>query len=65
MEEKTEVQGFFKVDESTVINKDTEALDAYKKRKKKVQKINQMEEDIADLKSSVEEIKNLLKGLVK
>lgn len=65
MDEKTKIPGFYKVDESTVINKDTEALKAYKKRKSKMRKVDKMEEDIAELKNSMNEIKDLLKGLVK
>lgn len=65
MDEKTKIPGFYKVDESTVINKDTEALKSYKKRKSKMRKVDKMEEDIAELKNSMNEIKDLLKGLVK
>lgn len=65
MAQKTNVPGFYKVDESIVINKDNEALRLYKKRKVKENKINRLENDLDDLKNDISEIKSLLKGLVK
>jgi len=63
MEYKTELPGYYKVDESVVINKDNDALITYKKKKMKDIKLVKLENDISSLKSDMEEIKQLLKGL--
>lgn len=63
--QKTEIPGIYKVSEGVLINKDNDALKAYKKRKMQVTKIDVMESDLQSLKNDIEEIKNLLKGLVK
>lgn len=65
MEKKTEVPGVYKVSEGVLINKDNEALRAYKLKKEKDRKVLKLEEDMSLLKNDLEEIKNLLKGLVK
>ena len=65
MERKTEVPGVYKVSDGILINKDNEALQAYKMRKQKDIKINKMEDDISSLKNDMQEIKSLLRGLVK
>lgn len=63
MEYKTELPGYYKVDESVVINKDNDALITYKKKKMKDIKLVKLENDLSSLKSDMEEIKQLLKGL--
>lgn len=63
--EKTEVKGIYKVGEGVLINKDNEGLKAYKMRKKREAKVVQMEKDLDQMKSDIQEIKELLKGLVK
>jgi wobble nucleotide-excising tRNase len=65
MEQKTEFPGMYKVSEGVLVNKDTEALKAYKKRKMKERKIDALEKDVQDMKSDLQEIKNLLERLVK
>lgn len=66
MEHKTDVPGIYKdVATGALINKDSKALEAYKKRKLKETKLNAVEQDIADLKNDMQEIKELLRGLVK
>ena len=65
MERKTEISGIYKVTEGVLINKDNEGLQAYKMRKQKDIKINKMEDDISSLKNDMQEIKSLLRGLVK
>lgn len=57
---KTEVPGMFKVREGIVINKDSEALQAYKKRKRRNQKIDELEQQITELRNDLSEIKNLI-----
>ncbi len=63
--QKTEIPGIVKVGEGTLINTDNDALRAYKTRKEKERKVLKLEEDMSLLKNDLEEIKNLLKGLVK
>lgn len=65
MTQKTEVPGIYKVSEGVLINKDKEALAAYKLRKQKEQKLHLMEKELTNIKQDMEEIKTLLRGLVK
>lgn len=62
---KTDVQGFYKTSVGSVICKDNESLDAYKKRKINISRLNKLETDVTSLKSDISEIKELLKGMVK
>lgn len=63
--EKTEVPGVYKERDGILINKDNQALAAYKKRMKKEKAIDDMQIEMTELKNDIQEIKNLLKGLVK
>jgi len=63
--EKTEVKGIYKKSEGVFINTDNDALRAYKKSKIQAQRLISLENDVADMKSDLQEIKELLKGLVK
>lgn len=65
MESKTEVPGFYKEAEGVIVNKDNEALKAYKMNKMKNDRINNMEHKVSKMESDISEIKELLKGLVK
>lgn len=65
MEQKTSVPGFYKVDDSVVINKDNDALKAYKARKEKERLIKDVQVQLDVLKTDMYEIKQLLKGLIK
>jgi len=65
MDQKTEFPGIYKSPEGFIINKDNEALQAYKNRKAKENKILQVEDEIFKMKNDISEIKELLKGLVK
>ena len=62
---KTEKPGLYKTSEGFLINKDNDALNAYKKRKRKEQALDVMQDQISELKSDLDEIKALLKGLAK
>jgi len=64
-DQKTEVPGLYKVSEGVLINKDNDALKAYKKRKAKERKIEALEEDVQSMKNDLQEIKELLRGLTK
>lgn len=63
--EKTEVPGICKVRDGVLINTDNTALAAYKRKKQKAVELNQMQEDMIQLKDDIAEIKALLKGLAK
>ena len=64
-ERPTDVSGIFKTSEGVLINKDNDALKAYKIRKIKENKLNIIESDMDQLKTDMFEIKELLKGLLK
>lgn len=64
-ERPTDVPGIFKTSEGVLINKDNDALKAYKIRKIKENKLNIIESDMNQLKTDMLEIKELLKGLLK
>lgn len=64
-ETPTEISGFYKTPEGSIINKDIDSLKAYKKKRMKSIELNNMKEDISQLKNDMAEIKELLKGLVK
>lgn len=65
MEQKTEVPGVYKVSDGVLINKDNTALQAYKAQKRKLKKIDNIEEEISSLRQDMDEIKTLLRGLIK
>ena len=62
---KTEVPGIYKVREGVLINTDNNSLAAYKNKKKRDRRVDEMQEDIETLKNDLEEIKDLLKGLAR
>ena len=64
-EGKTEVPGLYKVSEGILINKDKESLAAYKRNKQRMKAIDTLQEEMQTVKSDLEEIKNLLRRLVK
>jgi hypothetical protein len=63
--QKTEVPGIYKDGKGVLINKDKDALAAYKLRKEKDRKLMLIEDELRFLRNDIEDIKNLLKGLVK
>jgi hypothetical protein len=65
MEQKTEVPGVYKVSDGVLINKDNTALQAYKAQKRRMKKIDNIEEEISSLRQDMDEIKTLLRGLIK
>ena len=62
---KTEKPGIYRSPEGFLINKDNDALAAYKKRKRKEQVVDNLQEQITELRSDINEIKDLLKGLAR
>lgn len=65
MTQKTEVPGIYKVQEGILINKDNEALDAYRKKRIREHKIMTLQDEIKNLKDDISEIKEMIKGLVR
>lgn len=65
MDRKSDASGFYKVNEAVALNKDNDALKAYKKRKLKETQIDKVQIELSSLKSDVEEIKALIKGMIK
>jgi hypothetical protein len=63
--QKTEVPGIYKVGEGVLINKDNEGLKGYKAQKKRLNRFQEYETDLNNMRNDLTEIKNLLKGLVK
>ena len=63
--QQTEVPGFSKVSEGVIVNTDSTALAAYKAQKEKNARLNNMEIEVNQIKNDLQEIKELLKGLVK
>jgi peptidoglycan hydrolase CwlO-like protein len=62
---KTDRPGIYRTAEGFLINKDNDALAAYKKRKRKEQAVDRIQEQINELRSDINEIKDLLRGLAK
>ena len=62
---KTDVGGLYRSPEGFLINKDNTALEAYKARKQKDKELINLREEVSSIKNDMQEIKELLKGLVK
>lgn len=65
MSQQTEIPGVYKEREGVLINKDNDALAAYKLQLQKAKQADSLMQDVSELKRDMEEIKSLLKGLVK
>ena len=65
MSGKTEVPGIVKVRDGILINTDNNSLAAYKNKKKRDRRVDEMEQDIETMKNDLQEIKDLLKGLAR
>lgn len=65
MSQQTNIPGVYKESEGVLINKDNDALAAYKLRKQRDLEFVQLKKDVVELKNDIQEIKDLLKGLVK
>lgn len=65
VEMKTEVPGMYKVREGIVINKDDAALKAYKKRKQKAKRIDYLSDEVQEIRDTLNEIKEMLRGMAK
>ena len=60
MIKKTQIPGIYKVSEGILINKDNDALRAYKARKNKDKQVEQVQSEMNELKKDMSEIKSLL-----
>lgn len=65
MEKQTVVPGIVKVREGVLLNKDNNALRAYRQNKKREFRSIRVEQEIDNLKSDVAEIKEMIQGLVR
>lgn len=65
MSQRTEIPGVYKEREGVLINKDNDALMAYKIRMEKARETTVLREEVTELKKDIQEIKDLLKGLIK
>lgn len=63
-EKKTVVPGIFKVGEGVLINKDNDSLNAYRTRKLKTMKLDEMQGEVETIKNELGEIKELLRELL-
>ena len=48
-----------------LINKDNKSLEAYRARRQRDKEMDTLKDDVSSLKNDLQEIKDLLKGLVK
>lgn len=62
---KTDLPGIYKTPEGFLINKDNNALAAYKAKRQREKEMDILKDDVSSLKNDLQEIKDLLKGLVK
>lgn len=64
-DQKTEIPGIYKVSEGILVNKDRNALMAYKKRREKAQQVDNLQNEVNSLKEMIVDIRDMLKGLTK
>lgn len=62
---KTDIPGIYRSPEGFLINKDSNALAAYKARKKRDSELDNIKEDVSSLKDDMTEIKEMLKKVLK
>lgn len=60
MAKKTAIPGIYKVSEGILINKDNDSLRAYKARKKKDRQIENVQNEVNELRKDISDIKGLL-----
>jgi len=60
MAKKTAIPGIYKVTEGVLINKDNDALRAYKARKKKDRQIEEVKNEVNEMRKDISDIKGLL-----
>ena len=65
MDRKTDLPGVYRTPEGFLINKDNKALNAYRVRRQREMELDELKDDVSSLKNDLQEIKELLRGLVK
>lgn len=64
MSELTQIPGIYKEKEGVLLNKDAEALKAYKTKKKNNSKLNCLTTEVENIKADISEIKGVLANVV-
>lgn len=65
VEVKTEIEGIYRdVNNGALLNKDNDALSAYKKMKQKNNELEQMKSKVNVLDEEIKDVKNLLKQIL-
>lgn len=62
---KTDVPGIYRSPEGFLINKDNNALAAYKAKRMRDQELYKMKDEVSSLKDDINEIKEMLKKVLK
>lgn len=61
MAARTEVAGIYKEKEGILLNKDTEALRSYKRQKANNKKLNEVINEVSDIRDDILELKNMFR----
>ena len=64
-DQKTDIPGVYRSSDGFLINKDNAALEAYRKKRNREKDLDTLTDDVKTLKEDMQEIKELLRGLVK
>jgi hypothetical protein len=62
---KTDIPGIYRSPEGFLINKDKDALAAYKARKNRDHELDKIKQDVISIKDDLTEIKEILKKVIK
>jgi ferritin-like protein len=62
MSTKTDVPGIYKEKEGVLINKDNAGLEQYRHAKKRAKRIDEIDNDLCELKSDMRELKEMIRG---
>ena len=62
---KTDIPGIYRSPEGFLINKDNNALAAYRSRKARDRELDQIKEEFSSMKDDISEIKEMLKKVLK
>ena len=62
---RTDLPGVYRTPEGFLINKDNVSLNAYRAKRQREKELDTLKEDVSGLKNDLQEIKDLLRGLVK
>ena len=62
---KTDIPGLYRSPEGFLINKDSNALAAYKARKNRDKELDKVKEEVSSMRDDITEIKEMLKKVLK